>query len=410
MGGQLGRSLKGYVKIRVRGEMPERFLNLCGKNGLILWTLKNGTDFYEMNLPAADVFRLKPFLRKSGCRITILEKHGAPFFFHRTRKRKAFFLGFLLAASILYLLSSFIWNIQVTGNRLNSTQAVLEVLEREGIRHGQPKGKISCQRAADLLREEFENVVWVSARIQGTRLVLEIKENTESFAEEKKEERVPSDLRATKEGTVVRIVTRSGVPKVKVGDPCEKGTVLISGRIPITDDSGEVIRTEEVAADGDVYLSSVYHYQNRIPRRYERRIYEEKERDQYFLQLFQWRLTLGGPFRMPEAYDQITKSHMLRLTENFILPVIIGRIRTLPYRTEEVVRTDAELKETAAKELEDYMADLRKKGVEISSENVTIAMDDSACTVSGPIYAVEKNGMQAEIEEETMLPERNLDT
>ena len=56
------------------------------------------------------------------------------------------------------------------------------------------------------------------------------------------------------------------------------------------------------------------------------------------------------------------------------------------------------------------MADLRKKGVEISSENVTIAMDDSACTVSGPIYAVEKNGMQAEIEEENMLPERNLDT
>ena len=187
MGGQLGRSLKGYVKIQVRGEEPERFLNLCGKNGLVLWTLRNGTDFYEMNLPAADVFRLKPFLRKSGCRVTILEKHGAPFFFHRTRKRKAFFLGFLLAASILYLLSSFIWNIQVTGNRLNSTQAVLEVLEREGIRHGQPKGKISCQKAADLLREEFENVVWVSARIQGTRLVLEIKENTESFAEEKKE-------------------------------------------------------------------------------------------------------------------------------------------------------------------------------------------------------------------------------
>lgn len=113
---------------------------------------------------------------------------------------------------------------------------------------------------------------------------------------------------------------------------------------------------------------------------------------------------------MPETYDQITKSHILRLTENFILPVTVGGIKTLPYRTEEVVRTDAELKETAAKELEDYMADLRKKGVEISSENVTIAMDDSACTVSGLIYAVEKNGMQAEIEEENMLLERNLDT
>ena len=274
------------------------------------------------------------FSGKAGRRVTILEKHGAPFFFHRTRKRKAFFLGFLLAASILYLLSSFIWNIQVTGNRLNSTQAVLEVLEREGIRHGQPKGKISCQRAADLLREEFENVVWVSARIQGTRLILEIKENTESFVEEKKGERIPSDLRATKEGTVVRIVTRSGVPKVKVGDSCEKGTVLISGQIPITDDSGEVVRTEEVVADGDVYIFLLFIIIRIGSRRYERRIMRKRRRISIFLQLFQWRLTLGGPFRMPETYDQITKSHILRLTENFILPVTVGRIKTLPDRTE----------------------------------------------------------------------------
>lgn len=95
MGGQLGRSLKGYVKIQVRGEEPERFLNLCGKNGLVLWTLRNGTDFYEMNLPAADVFRLKPFLRKSGCRVTILEKHGGAFLFSQNAgKGRLFFWVF----------------------------------------------------------------------------------------------------------------------------------------------------------------------------------------------------------------------------------------------------------------------------------------------------------------------------
>lgn len=396
---QLGRSLRGYVRIQVLGGMPERFFNLCGKNGICGWKLESLEERYEMNLSVKDFFRLKPFVRKSGCKILVLERHGMPFFFHRTRKRKAFFLGFFLAASILYFLSSFVWNIHVTGNLANSTQAVLEALRQEGVVHGLPKRKISCQQVADMLREKFDNIVWVSAKIQGTQLILEIKENTDSFQAPEEPAEGPSDLRATKYGVVERIVTRSGVPQVAVGDSCQKGTVLISGILPICNDSQEIVRYEQVAADGDVYLRTAYHYWKEFPLTYQRRVYTGESSSQVFLQVLDWRLTLGGAFSLPETYDQFTRSRMLHLTENFVLPVACGSVETRPYRVVEETYTEEEARQLAQSQLEQYLDELEEKGCQILAQNVQISVNESSCVASGSIQVIEKNGMSAEIEE-----------
>ena len=98
--------------------------------------LHSSTDFYEMNLPA-DVFRLKPFLRKKRMQGYDTGKSTGAFLFSQNAEKEGFFSGFL-AASILYCFLLYL-EYPGYGNRLNSTQAVLEVLEREGIRTGQPR-------------------------------------------------------------------------------------------------------------------------------------------------------------------------------------------------------------------------------------------------------------------------------
>ena len=76
---------KGYVRIRLKGYSPERFLNLS----------------YEMSMSISDFRRLRPMLRKTHSRMELLERHGLPFFLFRYRKRKMFFAGILFAAAIL---------------------------------------------------------------------------------------------------------------------------------------------------------------------------------------------------------------------------------------------------------------------------------------------------------------------
>src|SRR5699024_2138828 len=101
--------------------------------------------------------------------------YGLPFFFYRNKKRKAFFIGIFLSFFILCLLSRYIWNIHVEGNLYNSTQSILNYLEEIGVHHGSLKKDLDCGEIAEQMREEFQNMTWVSAKISGSRLILEIK-------------------------------------------------------------------------------------------------------------------------------------------------------------------------------------------------------------------------------------------
>ena len=61
----LFRYLKGYVRIRIRGYSPERFLNLCKARGIVLWDLQNMENEYEMNLSIRDFRKIRPLCRKA---------------------------------------------------------------------------------------------------------------------------------------------------------------------------------------------------------------------------------------------------------------------------------------------------------------------------------------------------------
>ena len=162
-------------------------------------------------------------------RIRIQKKQGLPFFYRRSLKRKAFFIGIFLCLAGLYTLSQFIWNIHVEGNYANSTQTILNSLDAAGIHHGSWKKRVDCSQTASYLREQFPNLTWVSAKIEGTQLVLAVKENVDGYVIEEKADD-PQNLVAKKEGTVVRIITRNGIPQVLPGDTCQAGDILVKAR------------------------------------------------------------------------------------------------------------------------------------------------------------------------------------
>ena len=95
------RFLRGYVTLLLIGKEPERFLNLCSANGIVIWELLHRDEGYQMKMSVGDYFRLQPLCRKTRSRIRILQKRGMPFFFQKSRKRKAFFLGVLLFVGCL---------------------------------------------------------------------------------------------------------------------------------------------------------------------------------------------------------------------------------------------------------------------------------------------------------------------
>jgi len=379
------------------GFSPERFLNLCSNHNILLWDLKNVGDTYEMSISLRAFKQLKPLLKKTKTKLIIIEKQGLPFFLHRYRKRKVFFLGILCSAVLLYLLSSFIWNIHIEGNYSQTTEVILEYLEEEGISHGIWKDNVNCKDIATILRARFNDIIWVSAKIEGTRLIIDVQENTDTQLEETVEYE-PSDLVANKDGIVTSIITRAGIPQVTVGDIVNVDDLLILGRLDITDDSQTVIRHEYVPADADIYIQTSYTYNDEFSLTYESKEFTGNVKKIYFIKLFDKSFGLFPKKSPYDTYDTVEDETQLKLTENFYLPIHMGTTELKQYETVTKKYTEEEAIALANENLNLFNEKLMEKGVQISQNNVKIDVDEESCKASGEIVVIEKIGKRVETE------------
>lgn len=403
---QIVRFLKGYVRICINSRDPERFLNLCAKNNLLLYQIEESRSGCELDIGLADFFKLRPICRKTHTRIHIIQKRGIPFFFLRNRKRKAFFVGLALCFVLLYLLSVRIWNIHVDGNYSYSTQSILRYLEEQDIRHGIAKRKLSCADISAGIRENFPDMIWVSAKIRGTRLLISVQENMDSLPQQKEDGGTiaPSDLVATKNGEIMRMVTRQGIPQAQVGDSCEKGQVLIRGVVDITNDNGELVRQELVPADGDVYIKTAYSYYKEFPLTYDKRVYTGNTRMNVVLQVHSLEIQAGLPGHPFEHFDQVGRFHTLKLTENFYLPVVYGKNIAHEYQIVKEKYSPEEAQELAKGFILRFLDEIMEKGVEILENSVKIEVTENRCISKGTIYGLEKNGDSVPLTEHRETP------
>ena len=406
MQSRLESFLRGYLLLSVRGTALQRFLQMCAFHGLTFWKLSGSGEQYQTYLSVRDFRRLAPICRKTRTRVHILEKHGLPFFLAKNRKRKAFFLGFLLCAGLLYGFSGHIWQIQITGNYTNSTPAIRDFLGQQDVVWGVAKKKLNCARISASIREEFSTVTWVSAKIDGTKLKITIKEN--SISEETKSAgEAPSDLVAEHSGKIVSMVTRQGTPVKKVGELCRTGEVLVSGKIEIKNDSQEVVRNEYVKADADVIVEYRLQYRDSFPMKYEQRIYEEKERVSYALGIGGWRIGSAVPVA-EKNQDVVREQFIWEPSREFTHPVFFEKQRKRNFQTVSRTYSKEEAKEKAKVRLEAVLENFLEKGVEISQNNVKITLNQNSCVSEGILVVQGEAGTEWLITEQTQPEEREL--
>lgn len=139
-------NLAGYLRIRVEGYSPERFLNLCCYHGVFLWNLRPAKGAYEMNIRVRDFPQTATNGQEEQGKGTDTQKRGVPFFIHKYRGRKLFFTGSVIAVCLIFLLSSFIWRIQIDGNLARTDEVLLSFLTEKGIACGMAKKNVDCDR------------------------------------------------------------------------------------------------------------------------------------------------------------------------------------------------------------------------------------------------------------------------
>lgn len=401
---RLHRFCSGYLKLRMTGASPERFFNLCAAAELSVWnvTSRDGTYFFCMGI--RDFLACRPYVRKAGVKLSILKKAGLPFFLYRNRKRKLWAAGFLTFFLCLYLLSFFVWDIGYQGNLKYTDDELGHYLESIGVRCGILKSNVSCEELEEALRGEFNGITWVSARLSGTRLYIHVKENDVPLELPVKDES-PCDLTAEADGTITSMIVRSGLPMVKPGDTVEKGQLLVTGRIPITDDGGTVVAEHYVHSDADIIAVRTRVETKEISLWHRREEPTGKVRKGLTALVgkhcFVWLLP---NFRNTE-WKTVTRYEKIRLFGDFYLPIRLGAVTSYEISPYDEKYTEQELSALAAAYQNEVSENLIEKGVHIIENNVKILVNGSTCRFEVTLQTEES--IKVETQGEQLIDEHN---
>lgn len=388
---QILQYTKGHVRICVTGSSYERFLNMCARHGIVLWELQPADQAYEANLSIKSFRKLKPLAKKSGTRVRIIGRYGLPFFLHRYRKRKMLPAGILFGILLMVLLSGFIWDIHIEGNQMQTDDVIFDFLNEQEIVHGTRKSTIDCKALAADIRKAFDNFIWVSVKIQGTRLLIDVKENTDLTLDEKVTYG-PSDLISNVNGTVSEIITRSGTPLVKAGDTVKKGQPLVEGRVALLNDAGETAGYQYCAADADIFIETAYLYEESFPMKYIKKEYTGRMKKGVLLTLTGKKFTFPGRDPGYENFDVVQTEYQLKLTDNFYLPVSWGSIESREYQVAEKTYTKSEAIRKSKDSLQKFLWKIQEKGVQILQNNVKIEAGSKSCIARGDLVLIERAG------------------
>lgn len=199
---------------------------------------------------------------------------------------------------------------------------------------------------------------------------------------------------------MTKIIVRNGIVRVKAGDEVKTGDVLVSGKLPIYDDSETLVKTNLVHADAEVYAETTRTVTWKIPVVEEIRAGTGKERPGVFFKFLDAEFCFLMPdLKKESTWELFMEESQLRLSKNFYLPVYGGILAAREYIPYEKVLTKSEVSDSADRYLNEYMQNLTEKGIQILGSDVKIERSESHWKIHGTLTVVE------DIAKESPMPE-----
>lgn len=430
--------VSNQVRCLVTGEETLRFVNLCRNNGIELRHLVRRENAIQMEIDAKNFKKLRPLVRKTHVKIHILNRHGPAFFFYRHKRRWWFLLGMTVFAGMIYILSLFVWQIDIDGNRKYTDALILQALAQMDVKTGCRKSEIDLPEIEEELRIMYNEITWVSASITGTKLQIELREgdlkisgssgggqtgnvkrvenreNNPKTQNGESETDLPANLVADEDAIITNLVVRRGTVAVRYGDEVKKGDVLIEGKVYIYNEDETLKKVDYLTAEGDVFGKYQELYEKHYQRKHEVRSYTGKNYRELGVEI------VGKSFCLP-VWENILKKQLeentlsevwswkkqFRLTPTFYLPFALEYTEYVPYENVVEEYTDEVIKKMAEEELQKYLNELEKKGVQIISNSVTISLDADGGHVKGTLILDGPIGKEVPISSEHMASTRH---
>ena len=249
---RLSEWIKGYVEMEVWNDEEKWLLKKMVADKVSLWDIQQNQSSYSLHVLLPDLHLALEVARSMHFKLRFSEKKGLPFWLAHAQKLKVFLLGGVFFVLSLYMLSSFIWHVEISGT--NEIEEVENSLKKLNIYPGSLLFRVMEQDDVQLaLLEQLPKISWVGVKIQGTSVFVRI---IPRIAPAEKKANHPQSIVAAVPGVVAAVLANNGKVMVKQGEYVPPGTVLISGAL----DNGQIVH-----ADGNVEAIVWYRTELHLP-------------------------------------------------------------------------------------------------------------------------------------------------
>lgn len=369
---RLWNYLRGYVIIIVEGYFVEKFFNVCIHRQILLWDIKRQTGSIVLMRVSIKGFKLlRPVARKTRCRVRIVKKRGIPFILNKYRRRKTFAVGAVIFVLLIFVMTSFVWSVEVTGNKKLTTEFIKSALSTNGIKPGLLKYKIDTDKAVEGMMLDIRELSWISIVVEGTKVKVQIRERKK--LPEMVPKNIPCDIVADKDGIIKQIVVTDGIEAVATGDTVKKGQILISGRIPVKDEKDKF---RMVHSMGTVTARTWYEEKCPVKQQITEKARTGNVVNNYSLVLFTRRIDLFNKKANFVNYDLVEETKELSIGENLVFPFELIIHRYYENKLAQTVLSEEDAKKAASDAAYKKAVDRVPPGTDIVKSDVKFVKDN----------------------------------
>jgi len=373
--------LRGYAIIIVKGLKIERFINLAVVNNIYIWDIEK-LDYttVKAKIRLENFGRLRDIVRKTDSSVSILNKRGFPFILRNIRRRKLFYSGLFLMCVFIYIMSSFVWMIEIVGTKDVDNESILRCLYNEGLKEGSWKGRLDRRHIENQVLIKMPELSWIGIQIKGTKAVVEVVEKSEGPPLISRTD--ACDIVAAKDGVITKLLVLSGDPLVKDGDSVRKGQKLVTGTI-----LRENLEPRQIHSLAQVSARTWYEDAEEIPLQQIEFKPTGRVARQYKLKLLDKEFSRKKSVNFKDFNEYVEERHLISFGD-YVFP-----IKLIEYRFEELVP-----------ELKTIMVDeAKERCAERLNARIKLRIPEDAVILKRDInYYTDKKSVKAKISVEVL--------
>lgn len=383
--------LIGYVNIQVEGYFIERFINICIAKDIFLWNIRREkSSLMYANISKKDFKQLKTIVKKTKSRLKIRQKKGLPFLMNKYRKRKLFGALLITILAIIFILSRFIWNIEIVGNEKIKTDELIKCVEENGIKIGDWKRNIDTKQVVNNIRLKRDDIAWIGIELKGTNAIIQIVE-----ADKKPEiinEEEYCNIVSNKAGVITKINAQNGTALVKIGDVVQNGTILVGGWL-----EGKFTGTRYVHSEAQIEARVWYSKKEKMNLTQEEYIQTNNTEKRYSLKFNNFVINLYKKLPNFKNYDTISKNKKVKLFSDLYLPIEIVEM-TFQEKTKSLRKyTTDEAKQTLIQKLEEELKKEIEQEENIINKQINVNEQENSVEVEVIYEVIETIGTKEKI-------------